>query len=134
GGDIKGYGFLSHVSGLSDASLFSGGGSLFTASTGATEKQALLTFFFHTSLTNRAVHAPIIDVGQHGTIDFYFNQHPVADFADPTSFAKGQKIASGSLDIQDVLNVTSPNRGIATGTGTFVEQSAESFSLGGDTH
>lgn len=132
GTEIHGYGFLSHVSGIDDAALFSGGGSLLGA--GASEKQALLTFSFQTTLTNRAVHGSIINVGQRGTFDFFLSQRPLADFARPESFAQGEKVASGRLDVQDVLTVTAPNRGLATATGDLLESSARPFTVGGATH
>jgi hypothetical protein len=131
GGSIHGYGFVSHVSGLDDSSLFVGGGSWFTAASGATEKPALLTFRFDTSLTNRAIHGPIIDVGQQGTFEFYLHQHPSSDFDNPASFASGRKVASGSLSAQEVLDVIAPNRGIATASGSLTETSVTSFVLGG---
>ena len=68
-----------------------------------------------------------------GTITFYYHITPTASFEDPSSFATGTPIATASLRLQDILNVQSPNRGVAESHGEFSTLTAKPFQFGNET-
>jgi hypothetical protein len=135
GPSFEGYGYVTHLSGAEDASLFAGsaeGGE--PPAVEGSEDAARLTFSLATDLTTRAIHEPVFATASEGSIDFYFNEQPAGDFEDPESFAQGDEVASGTLRVHTIINVFAPNRGIATADGVFEQESATSFDLEGESH
>jgi hypothetical protein len=130
-GSFTGYGYLTAVSGAEDEHLFAGstGGDLF--GNGALEEQAHLTFRFETEATSRAVNEPLFVLDSEGTIEFFYNPKPSGDFDDPESFSEGESIATGTIEVQDIIDVYAPDTGRATGTGSVTIDSVESFDLDG---
>lgn len=75
----------------------------------------------------------IFALNSAGYITFYYQETPSASFDDPESFTDGIPIATAMLRLQDILNVQSPNRGVAVGNGDFTITSGEPFTIGDET-
>src|SRR5439155_17730371 len=56
---------------------------------------------------------------------------PASSFDQPSSFARGQRIATSSLKLQDVLSTIATDEGIPTIEGPVKQRSAARFSHGG---
>jgi len=134
GPSFEGYGYVTHLSGAEDASLFAQGASGGPAAVEASEDSALLTFTFSTDLTSRAIHPPIFTTKSEGTIDFYFSEQPAGDFDDPASFTEGDRVAGGALGVDTTVSVYAPESGIVTADGTFEQESSSSFELDDGSH
>jgi hypothetical protein len=134
GPSFEGYGYVTHLSGAEDASLFAPEDSGGAAAVEASEDRALLTFSFSTDLTSRAIHPPIFTTESEGTIDFYFSEQPTGDFDDPASFTEGDRVAGGALGVDTTVSVYAPDSGIVTADGTFEQESSSSFELGDGSH
>lgn len=126
GAKFKGYGFVTRIDGVEPSALTESGGSEIT------EKNARVTFVFDADLTSRAIVGNSFSVGTEGTVTFHLDDQPGASFDDPDSFAAGEKVASGTLRVTDVVTVYAPNSGIATATGSMELEDASSFDLGGE--
>ena len=126
GPKFKGYGFVTRVEGVGPSALAKSGGSELT------EKNARVTFVFDTDLTSRAIVGNSFSVATEGTVTFYLDEKPGASFDDPDSFAAGEKVASGTLRVTNVVTVYAKNSGIATATGSMEFEDASSFDLGGE--
>ena len=134
GPSFEGYGYVTHLSGAEDASLFAQEDNGEPAVVEASEDSALLTFSFSTDLTSRAINAPIFTTESEGTIDFYFSEQPAGDFDDPASFTEGDRVAGGALGVHTTVSVYAPDSGIVTADGTFEQESSSSFELDDGSH
>ena len=65
-----------------------------------------------------------------GPTTMYFAANPSRTATDAGSFAKGTKIATYAVRGHDILNVQSPNTGIATATASLAQTQAGTFTLG----
>jgi hypothetical protein len=117
------YGYVTHLSGISDAALFSSG----TRS----EATARITFRIDLLLDAHLVLQPLFVTSGKGTLRFYFQSSPGATFGNPASFAKGAPIATASARFHDVVNAQSESLGIESSTGTVVQRTAGTFTLNG---
>ena len=130
GAAFTGYGYLYDVQGLNPNELFAD-------PINTSETTAHFTYYATATLTARAVVTDavrgIFALDSVGLITFYYHLTPTASFDDPLSFAAGTPIATASLRFQDILNVQSPNRGVAEGHGEFATQTAEPFTFGNET-
>lgn len=122
GSIVTHYGYLTHISGLADDSLFSDTNI-------RTEATARFTFFATTQLNARHELGNIIVTAAPGTLTIYFNETPGSDFNDPASFASGEIIATFAARFHNVLNVQAPNAGLSTGTADLVQLRAKPFML-----
>src|SRR3954447_26112939 len=126
GGNFVAYGFLTLVAGLSDRELFSSRGDPLSEST------AHFTFHATASLVQRsAIDNQVFVLDVVGRLNHYYQASPAANFGDPSSFARGKRIATSELKLQDVLTTIAPNEGIPTLEGPVRQLSAARFRHGG---
>lgn len=121
---FDGYGYLTYIDGVSDNLMF-------TDPINRSEATAHFTYVTTASLTARSVVETLFVLSAKGTTTIYYNETPKADFKDPTSFASGTPIAVGSQRWQNIINVQSPDTGIATGIGEYTQTTANPFNLNG---
>jgi hypothetical protein len=117
------YGYLTHLFGVED-------GSLFADPILRTEATARFTFFAETTLVSRHELGDIIGTAARGTLTIYFHGAG-SDFNHPPSFARGQAIAVFSVQFHNILNVQAPNQGIASAMADLVQLEADPFTLEG---
>jgi hypothetical protein len=121
---FNGYGYLTAISGIPDALVF-------TDPINHSEATARFTFVSTATLTARSVLDTLFVLSATGTTTIYYNEKPQASFKDPQSFAKGTVIATATERWQNVINVQSPDTGIATGIAEYTQTAANPFSLNG---
>jgi hypothetical protein len=122
GGSFVAYGFFTQIAGLTQDELFS------TRGNPLSETAAHFTFHATASLVQRSVidnRVFVIDVV--GTLDQYYQSSPGARFDNPSSFARGTRVATSELSLQDVLSTIAPNEGIPTLEGPMRQLSATRF-------
>jgi hypothetical protein len=119
------YGYLTHLFGVAD-------GLLFADPARRTEATARFTFFATTTLTARHELGNLIVTAAPGTLTIYFNHSAGGDFNQPASFAIGQPIATFSVQFHNVLNVQTPDQGIASAIADLVQIEADRFTLDGN--
>jgi hypothetical protein len=129
GTNFTAYGYLTHISGLTDTLLFST-----TNPSLANETNARITYYATATLTARSVISSVFVIDSVGVTTYHFNGVPNASFGNPSSFNSGVPIVTATIRYQDILNVQAPNLGIATGTGEFTQNGLASFSLNGQTY
>jgi hypothetical protein len=126
GVDFTFIGYLTRVRGLDETSLFAGGEPV-----ARTEKTARFTVRAETALTSRSTIDNTFAVDSKGKLNVFFNETPVADFADPDSFSGGELIATFDIAFQNAINVIAPAQGVSTGWGVLEQTKAGEFRLGG---
>lgn len=109
---INGYGYFTYISGIPDEVMF-------TNPIIHSEATARFTFTTSAQITARSVIETVFVINATGNTTLYFNDTPKADFKDSKSFASGTAIATASERWQSVINVQSPDTGIATGIGEY---------------
>jgi hypothetical protein len=124
GASFTQYGYLTHIAGIPDASLFSDPNV-------RDESHARFTFFAKTTLTARSVLDTLFVLTTTGDTSFYFQANPNRQPTDAASFAKGVQIATYFGRVHDVINVQSPNTGIATATEALIQKRITVFALNG---
>ncbi|HVO70854.1 MAG TPA: hypothetical protein VMT24_12460 [Aggregatilineaceae bacterium] len=120
------YGYVTYISGIPDAMMFSDPNPL-----NHNETTAHFTFVSAANLTARSVLETIFVLNAAGSTTLYYNETPKASFKDPKSFATGTAIASGPERWQSIVNVQAPDTGITTGIGQFTVNTTSPFTLGG---
>jgi hypothetical protein len=123
GNDFIGYGYLTHISGLSDDQLF-------TSADNRSEATARFTYHATAQLTARSVISSVFVLNSVGTLDIYFNATPHGDFFNEASFKDGTQISTSTIRWHNILSVQAPNRGIATGTADMTQKTSSAFTLG----
>jgi len=108
GGSFIGYGYLNHVSSLADNIAFSD-------PINHSETTAYFTYFVTSTLTSHSVITSVFIIDSVGYLRIFYNPTHTASFTNPASFAAGTLIAKSKVRGQDILNVQSPNKGVATG-------------------
>ena len=108
GDAFTGLGYLIAVNGLDSTDLFSGAPGVDTA---------LLTMYAAGTLTSRVLDTSVHSLDIVGTLDVYQRRSAGASFADPASFQNGSRVARFEMDLQDVLAVFAPGKGIPTMSG-----------------
>ncbi|MCA1680859.1 MAG: hypothetical protein LC777_18870 [Actinobacteria bacterium] len=132
GPNLTGYGYVTHVDGVKDTLL------LGSQPIRASEKTARLTFRFKIKTDSRAQLKGQGDPGifvlhTSGTIEFFNNEKPAGDFADPDSFAQGEKVGSGTLDSQNIITVRyTPKKGISDNNGRLSLEDVSEFEIDGE--
>jgi hypothetical protein len=116
--------YLTHLAGVDRALLFDGADPL-----ARSETTARLMMSASATGVTRSILENIFVVNGEGTVGFYLGG-PGASFGDPAAFSAGTQVASGSVAIQDVLNVQAPQVGIASGNGTLTIDTTTPFTLG----
>jgi hypothetical protein len=137
--NISIFGYVTHVAGLDDASLFATANPLLRNQT-----NARISFTAKTTVSQAFQVLPqpavssLFDTDSTGTLTFYFAEKPTGlAFDNPASFANGTAIATYTLRFQDVVAAlvgVDPNRGVVDSNGQLCQQSATAFRLGGETH
>jgi hypothetical protein len=123
---LTGVGYVTHISGLTDDQLFSEKDvQKWSAQT------ARLTFSVTARLDSRFTLENVINTASTGTLVFYFNEKPPADFKNPKSFSSGTPVATFAIRLQNMLTVTDPDTGLAMGTAELRQQDSTPFTLNG---
>ena len=140
GSSFTSYGYLTHISGLTDTLLFSG---TFPA---VNEANAHFTFYTTASLSAHYVITGVFStstgplpssvfvIDSVGTTVYYYNPIPGATFDISTSFKSGIPIVTATVRSQNILNVQAPNVGVGTNFGEFTQTGATTFTLAGITY
>jgi hypothetical protein len=68
-------------------------------------------------------------VNASGEISFHFDLRGGASFDDPASFSRGVEIGTGRVEIQSIVNVQEPDRGIVSAFGHLRQSSATPFKI-----
>jgi hypothetical protein len=130
------YGYLSHIDGIDDASLFTNG-----QGQAPNETNARFTLVTTLTFTSRFANANVIVGVQDETMSVYFTEFPTArDFTKPETFAQGDVVATFHNRVQTVLNVQTPisqqgpGMGIIHATTQATEQGSTAFTLGGKSY
>jgi hypothetical protein len=110
------YGYLTRIAGLDDALLFAKDVPL-----GRTETAARFTVVGTSTVADRSVLDTLFVLDADGAFDIHFNEVGGAKFDSPAGFSKGTKIATMTSRAQDVINLQSPNKGIATGVADLAQ-------------
>ncbi|MBI1278406.1 MAG: hypothetical protein GC179_09785 [Anaerolineaceae bacterium] len=116
------YGYLTRINGVPDDQMF-------TDPANHSEATARFTYASTANLTARSVIETLFVLDAAGSTTIYYNDMPKGDFKDPNTFAAGTAIATANERWQTVINVQSPDTGIATGISEFTESSATPFTL-----
>jgi hypothetical protein len=127
GGAFTSYGYLTHISGLTDTLLFT---QIFTTN----ETTARFTYYATATLTSRAVISGVFVIDSVGTTVYYFNPTAGATFTTPLSFAAGVPIMTATVRSQNILNVPAPNLGISTNIGELTQTGVSPFTLNTQTY
>ena len=130
GTQFTAYGYLYDIQGLSPHEVFEDPSN-------PAETTAHFTYYATATLSSRAVLADAVRslfaLDSVGEITFYYQATPEANFADPESFTNGAAVTTATVQLQDILTVTAPNRGLANGSGEFKVVTAAQFELGDET-
>jgi len=130
GTQFTGYGYLYDIDGLPLSEVFSDPAN-------PSETTAHFTYYATATLSSRAVLTDAVRalfaLDSVGEITFYYQATPEANFSDPESFANGTAVTTATVQLQDILTVTAPNRGLANGSGEFKVITAAKFELGDET-
>jgi hypothetical protein len=121
------YGYVTYLAGASNSLLFTGP---FTQ----TEDTARFTFHGTATMTERAIISNVFNLNAAGTITFYYDESPGADFDNPASFIRGTAIATSTTRFHNVLSVIAPNTGVATGMAELTQTATEPFEVSGQTY
>jgi len=133
GSSFVSYGYLTHLSSLTDTLLFSGTLPF------VNESNAHFTFYTTATLTARnvitgafnSITSSIFLIDAVGTTVYYYNATPGAAFADPDSFKAGVPVMTATVRSQNILNVQAPSRGIGTNFSEFTQTGVNPFMLNG---
>jgi hypothetical protein len=125
GSNFVSYGYLTHISGLTDTLLFSGTIPF------VNESNAYFTFYTTATLTARNVISGVFMLDAIGTTVYYYNATPGASYATPDSFKAGLPVMTATVRSQNILNVQAPNLGVATNFSEFTQTGASPFTLNG---
>ena len=120
-------GYLTHVNGVSSDALFVEG----TNPAERNEAVAYFTFQATGSIYSRSVLESIFNTNAQMTLTIYYHETPAATFADTTTFAAGTPVATYSIRLQNILNVQSPDVGIALSAGDGIQTESVPFQLNG---
>jgi len=118
------YGYLTRAVGATAEELFAGP----TEDVGT----ALLTAYAAGDLVRRTIDQSVHSLDIEGSLTVYQRSGPGATFADPDSFQLGTPVARFALQLQDVLSVFAPAKGIPTLTGDMQQTLADRISDSGD--
>ena len=111
------FGYLTAVEGVKPEDLFAG--------VVQSEATALLTAYASGELSRRIHDGSVHSIDIDGPLTIYQRLGGGASFADPDSFRVGTPVASFAVNLQDVLTVFAPGKGIPTLNGDMVQTFAE---------
>lgn len=122
GETLTGYGYLTEVSGLQLDQLYFGGGE-------PSEATARFTFHGVAHLTSMQRRNDLLVGHAEGQLHFYLRDTPGATFADPSTFAAGQRIATDDATLESINNVIAPNTGVINVFGDLRRTEIAAFRL-----
>jgi hypothetical protein len=129
GTQFTAYGYLYDIEGLSPNQLFSDPSN-------PSETTAYFTYYATATLSSHAVLGDavraIFALDSVGEITYYYQSTPAASFDDPQSFAYGTAVTKATMQLQNILTVQGPSRGLANGSGELTVLSADRFTFGGE--
>lgn len=114
------FGYLTRLVGASNSALFAGDPH--------NESTALFTLYAQPTLVARVLDENVHAVDLAGDLDIYQRRAPGAHFDDPASFKQGALVARYSFQLQDILAVFSPGKGIPTLNGDMTQVEAGQLS------
>jgi len=123
-------GYVTHLDGLPPEALFAPGTEPFSRG----EATALFTFHGTASAYIRSTLENLTTTAFNAEISFYYNETPLeGNFEELDSFAGETPIATLASRYQTIINVQEPNVGVFMMYGTTEQQTAEPFTLNGET-
>jgi hypothetical protein len=120
GADFTSVGFLISARGAQRGNLFAG--------TPQAVGTALFTAYATGHLVARVLDQSVHTLDNAGELTVYQRTTPGADFAEPSSFQVGTRVATFALALQDVLAVYAPAQGLPTLTGDMRQTFAGTLS------
>jgi hypothetical protein len=117
GQDFVAFGYLTRLVGTTDADLFVG--------TSQNEGAALFTAYASGKLVRRTLDRSVRSLDIEGTLTVYQRAAMGASFDAPASFQVGQAVARFDLELQNILTVFVPGRGLPTLTGAMHQTLAD---------
>ena len=124
GPNVTHFGYLTHIFGLADELLFASPNM-------RTEATARFTFFARSTLDSRHELGNLITTSAPGELTLFLNENPQSNFNSPESFARGNAFASYSTRYHNILNVQSPNQGIANAVVEMRQPRVSFFTVNG---
>jgi hypothetical protein len=121
---LTGYGWVTHIDGLADASLF-------TDPSVRQEGSARLTWYAEADVTGRSVLGEVFSVSANGEVRFVYRSSGGARLDAPDSFAAGRLVARHSARLRTVLTVIAPDHAVVDITGELRQVETRAFTLGG---
>jgi hypothetical protein len=120
---LTGYGFLTRVDGLPEASLFSGGAH--------SEATARVTFFATATVSERFVRPTLFSVAAVGRLDVFLHPNGGGTFDDARSFAGGTRLATYTARFVNRLTLIATNQAVNAMAGELGQTRAAAFTLAG---
>jgi len=119
---LTGYGFLTRVDGVPEASLFSGAPG---------EATARLTFYATATVSERFVRPTLFSVAAVGRLSIFLHPNGGGTFDNPQSFAGGTRLATYRGRLLNRLTLVAANQAVNTMGGELEQTQAAAFVLGG---
>jgi hypothetical protein len=120
---LTGYGFVTRVDGLPEASLFSG--------VAHSEATARLTFFATATVSERFVRPTLFSVAAVGRLSIFLHPNGGGTFDNPQSFAGGTRLATYSGRLLNRLTLIATNQAVNTMGGELEQTQAAAFTIAG---
>lgn len=124
--DFEIVGYLTYINLLSPSSLFKNGDPL-----DHKVEDARFTLVSNATGIARSWFDSLFAVTVTGDLRIFYNPPGGSTFDDPGTFSHGKVIASGKVYLQNTVNATSPDIGVATGWGSAKIDSVTPFKIGG---
>src|SRR3954447_20962674 len=126
------FGYMTRARGLSNAALFTRPPGRTTNDPRAADASAArITFVVKTTISNMDTVGSVITAVSSGRVRIFHQTNGGARFADPSSFARGQEIASLEGIFQNNLALDAPDRASVALSGDLAQRSAKAFRIGG---
>lgn len=119
-------GCLTHITGLAPATIFTNGDPL-----DHDETHARFTLVSNATGIARSWHDTVFSMTVTGDLRIFYNKPGGSTFNDPGTFSHGKVIASGSVRLQNVIDATGPQEGIANGWGQISLAKTPLFKIDG---
>jgi hypothetical protein len=123
--DFEVVGYLTYIAGLDPKLLFKNGDPK-----NHKVQDARFPFLANLEGSARSMYEVIFTVHAEGEARFFYNRPGGSTFDDPGTFNRGKEIASGLMRVQNTINATSMEDGIATGGGDLTIKKVASFTIG----
>jgi hypothetical protein len=130
GSGIMPFGYFTHIDGLPDDLLFSDPSI-------RTEATARFTFSGAPGTGSRTMLGTLVASSGTANVTFFFNPTPSGNFNDPSSFTRGQPVASYAVRTRSILHVlvpisaAGPGKALVNAVGDVIQTQADPFTLQG---